>query len=358
MEPKAARAGQVPYGYRRDERLQFLVPEPTEVPVVRIIFERYANRFEGSQSIARWLTEHGYRTRRGGPFNAKTVLTILRNRVYIGEIFFRGTYYSGPHEPLIDLSLFDRAQQILAERGDDITQRRSNQSDYLLTGLLRCTRCGRRHIGATARGRRRAYSYYVCFSRHRYGRQTCDAERIPAPALEAAVLDQLSGLLRQTGLVHDAIREAAADLDADRPRWEEERRQLDAEIARADAALDRYFRAFEDGTMPEKLCGERIDTLSRQRSGLKARREELTDDEAEATGALSTDDDIDKLQAEVEQTIRDGDPPMRKALMRALVGEIRVDRRDRILPTYLLPAGVAPPAGSVPPGGIEPPLPA
>jgi hypothetical protein len=29
--------------------------------------------------------------------------------------------------------------------------------------------------------------------------------------------------------------------------------------------------------MPEKLCGERIDAFSRQLTGLKARREELTD---------------------------------------------------------------------------------
>lgn len=363
MERKAARgewaAGQVPYGYTKHPRLHFLVPDPAEVPVVRIIFERYADRMEGAQTIARWLAERGYRTRRGVPFNPKAVLTILRNRVYVGEIFFRGTYYPGPHEPLIDLSLFDRAQQILAERGDDLSLRRSNTSDYLLTGLLRCTKCGRRHVGAAAaRGRARTYNYYVCFSRHRYGTQTCDAERIPAPALEAAVLDQLTGLLQQTDLIRDAIHAAAADLDADRPRWEQERQALNAEIARTDAALERYFRAFEEGTMPEKLCGERIDALSRQLSGLRSRREELTDDRQDADTVL-TDDDIAALQAEVAQTIRDGDAATRKALLQALVGEIRVEGRDHIRPSYCLPAvRVAPPGGSVPPGGIEPPLPA
>lgn len=361
MERKAARgewaAGQVPYGYRRDQRHQFLVPDPAEVPVVRIIFERYADRMEGAQTIARWLAERGYRTRRGVPFNPKAVLTILRNRVYVGEIFFRGTHYAGPHEPLIDLSLFDRAQQILAERGDDLSLRRSNTSDYLLTGLLRCTKCGRRHVGAAARGRARTYNYYVCFSRHRYGTQTCDAERIPAPALEAAVLDQLTGLLQQTDLIRDAIHQAAADLDADRPHWEQERQALDAEIARTDAALERYFHAFENGTMPEQLCGQRIDTLSRQLSGLKARREELTDDRQDADTVL-TDHDIAALQAEVAQTIRDGDAPTRKALLQALVGEIRVEGRDQIRPSYCLPAvRVAPPGGSVPLRGFEPRFP-
>jgi len=40
--------------------------------------------------------------------------------------------YQGPHEPLIDLELFDRAQQILAERSDDNSQRTA----------MRTGRCG------------------------------------------------------------------------------------------------------------------------------------------------------------------------------------------------------------------------
>jgi hypothetical protein len=110
--------------------------------------------------------------------------------------------------------------------------------------------------------------------------------------------------------------------------------------------------------MPEQQCGQRIDALSRQLTGLKARREEVTADEADAEATVLTDDDIADFQNEMVQTIRDGDPPAQKALLHALVGEIRVAGRDRILPTYLLPAGVRIPAGSVPPGGIEPPLPA
>jgi hypothetical protein len=50
------------------------------------------------------------------------------------------------------LAHFDRAQQILTERREDPSLRRSNQSDYLLTGLLRCERCGKRHVGASAKG--------------------------------------------------------------------------------------------------------------------------------------------------------------------------------------------------------------
>jgi hypothetical protein len=86
------------------------------------------------------------------PFNAPAVLTILRNRPYLGEIYVRGRHYPAPHQPLIDLALPQRAQEILAERGEDCSLRRSNQSDYLLTGLVECARCGKRYIGAAAHG--------------------------------------------------------------------------------------------------------------------------------------------------------------------------------------------------------------
>jgi hypothetical protein len=72
------------------------------------------------------------------------VLTILRNRAYLGEIYFRGRHYPAPHPPLVDQQAFARVGQLLEERGEDVSLRRSNQSDYLLTGLITCARCGKR----------------------------------------------------------------------------------------------------------------------------------------------------------------------------------------------------------------------
>jgi hypothetical protein len=50
--------------------------------------------------------------------------------------------------------------------------------------------------------------------------------------------------------------------------------------------------------------------------------------------------------------IADGDPPARKALLQALVQEIRVVSRAEIYPFFNLPV-VRPPYGSVPPTRIE-----
>ena len=51
--------------------------------------------------------ERGAHARRK-PFNVKAVLSILANRAYVGEIFFRGTHHPAPHEPLVDRELSAR----------------------------------------------------------------------------------------------------------------------------------------------------------------------------------------------------------------------------------------------------------
>jgi site-specific DNA recombinase len=129
MERKAARGewtgGSVPFGYRLDAQRRFLLPDTHEAPVVQQIFRRYGERLHGSAAIARWLTERGYRTKHGKPFNAPAVLTILRNRAYLGEIYFRGRHYPAPHPPLVDQQAFARVGQLLEERGEDVSLRRS-----------------------------------------------------------------------------------------------------------------------------------------------------------------------------------------------------------------------------------------
>jgi site-specific DNA recombinase len=354
MERKAARGewiGQLPFGYRRDVTTGRLVPDAAEAPVVAEIFRRYTERLEGTATLARWLSARGYQTKRRVPFNQHAVLTILRNRSYLGETTFRGQRHANAHEPLIDQPLFERAQQILQERSEDPSLRRSNQSGYLLTGLIRCARCGKRYLGAAAHGNGGRYPYYVCFTRHRYGPRHCDADRLPAERLDELILDRLEALLAQEQIVRDAIQDAFTELDHERPQREAELERIDAEIRKTHATLARYFHAFETGTMPEDACGQRIDQLTRRLTGLDARRQELAIDEAESPEPL-TDDDLHALQVHVSEVIESGDPPARKALLQALIHEIRVVSREEIYPVFNLPA-VRPPCGPVPLPGFE-----
>jgi Recombinase zinc beta ribbon domain len=69
---------------------------------------------------------------------------------------------------LIDEFTFAKAQAILAERGEH-AKRRGNASDFILSGLLRCGKCGKAYIGMSANGNGGRYHYYACSGRQEYG---------------------------------------------------------------------------------------------------------------------------------------------------------------------------------------------
>src|SRR4029077_18786190 len=102
----------------------------------------------------------------------------------------RECFHPAPHEPLVDLKTFDAAQQILIARGENYSRRATNGSDYLLAGLITCTRCGARFVGGAANGNKDRYRYYTCFTRHRYGTSECAADRLPAEELDRIMLDR------------------------------------------------------------------------------------------------------------------------------------------------------------------------
>jgi site-specific DNA recombinase len=342
MERKAARgewtAGKIPYGYRFDEDRRFLTPHPAEAPIIRLIFERYAQQREGSAALAHWLSNCGYRTRQDKPFSFKSVLGILRNRVYLGEIFFRDTYHPALHYPLVEPLLFQQVQTILNERREDRSRRRPDQSDYLLTGRIRCAHCGQRYLGAAAHGNGGRYSYYVCFSRQRYGRKSCQGDRLPAKQLEDAILDQLVALLCRTNFVQDSVAETFADYSTQHLDHQTEIESIETEIKSLNATLERYVSAFETDSLPEIAYGERIAVLNREMTTLRARHHELVlDQQDDADFQPPTEDDLRALLAHVGRVICYGSPSARKALLQDLVSEVRIFSRAEIYPIFSLP---------------------
>jgi hypothetical protein len=61
----------------------------------------------------------------------------------------------------------------------------------------------------------------------------------------------LLAVLEREPWVREAISAAFAELDAEQPKRTAELERIEAEARRTGESLDRYFRGFEEGTMPE-----------------------------------------------------------------------------------------------------------
>jgi site-specific DNA recombinase len=140
-------SGSVPFGYGYDAEAKEQRPREPEASVVREIFTRYANG-EGIRPIARDLERRGVRGMRGATRWAPTIGYVLDNMTYVGVRLWQDEEIPGTWEPIIDRGLWDRVQA-LRQATVDRPAFRTGTPRALLSGLLRCGRCGEPmwHVG-------------------------------------------------------------------------------------------------------------------------------------------------------------------------------------------------------------------
>lgn len=177
--------GIVPYGYRlenrgrtnkRNKEVCDLAIDPDEAEVVKVIFQKYVCEGYGSQRICRYLAEQGFRNRKGGNIPTTSINRIIKNPLYIG-ILCNGESRSEEvltDLQIIDIELFERAQNIVQNRAKPRTHREvplNTKGQSLLVGNVYCGHCGRRLTLATS-GRKynkkdgtvvtKSYARYQC----------------------------------------------------------------------------------------------------------------------------------------------------------------------------------------------------
>lgn len=163
-----------PFGYRSQDGS--LVIEPTEAAAVRELFSRFAGG-ETYFSLARWLNDCGYRTRRGNAMQNRSVRYMLTNPTYVGLNAWtsnrtqrRNTEYlmadntiilPGDHEPLIDRETWDRVQTRIADLREQFAHgaQPALHADWI-SGLVRCCVCGR--VMVRNRMKKQGAFYWVC----------------------------------------------------------------------------------------------------------------------------------------------------------------------------------------------------
>jgi hypothetical protein len=136
---------------------------------------------ESITSLAGWLNTEGITTVRGGEWRSPTVRGLLRSerlaglRVHRGEIIGPAVW-----EPIITPAKRDR---VLARMDAAAQTARRTPRRYLLSGLLRCHRCGNKLYSSARQDRRR----YVCQSGPDHG--GCGGTMIVAPGVEELITD-------------------------------------------------------------------------------------------------------------------------------------------------------------------------
>ena len=166
--------GKIPYGYKKSD-LGDLIIDPKEAEIVLRVFDLYTNSDNafGLRKISRYLNDEGIRTRNNNLWNTVSLLSILRNTIYIGNYYRYGVQISNNHQSIVERVKFNLAQEILKQR----TPKRNKTSItnvFKLSKILICNKCNKNLNGLTRKQswinnsgerKRKIYRYYICPSR-------------------------------------------------------------------------------------------------------------------------------------------------------------------------------------------------
>lgn len=109
------------------------------------IVEYMANQFDQGKdftAIARNLNNMGYRTKRGGLFEKRSVERVLTNPFYYGQVNWNETSFMGTHEVRMTKERYDKRMELITSRHTPARRRNVSTCTHWLSGLLKCGYCG------------------------------------------------------------------------------------------------------------------------------------------------------------------------------------------------------------------------
>ncbi len=112
-----------------------LVPDESEVPNLRRIFELYLE-LESVQKLRYKLIELGIQTKTGLCFTTGNLYELLKRKVYIGKVVHKNVAYDGIHEPILELDIFNKVQELLKENNKSNKQKVGAKELSLLSGKI------------------------------------------------------------------------------------------------------------------------------------------------------------------------------------------------------------------------------
>lgn len=328
--------GRVGYGLRvRSDGV--VEADPNTIGVVRRIFNEYATSGQGVFTIAQGLTRDGIPNPSGREWSRSNISQILSNRMFIGEIRHQGQWLPGAHEPIISVDLFERVADLAGHRAQPSVAA-SRRGDFLLTGVLRCGRCGGSYTGVSAWGKGgNKFGYYVCRNGRARGKAACAAPSVPSQDLETLIIRALATAYADSALFDAAVQ---SYLDAHVASVAPAQQELDAvraELARKRQIVRRYRDDYEAGDLDARQYRARSMELDAECSALDSRLatlEALVMDPV--LPVVPTAEELSEMRQSLAEGLQNGSLAHRKALVSAVVESVTIWDLDDIKPVLRL----------------------
>ena len=341
-------ASRTPYGYNRvmvqdgAKKRPTLEPDPDASRVIKRIFDM-AESGTGMLKIAQALNDEGIASPAGKLWSKNGIHFILRNEVYTGALVW-GTNGKGKDEPvrvekafpsIVSKTRFRLVNRLMRSRAPKVAHPRRVGSTYLLSGLVKCKACNRALSGQDAKSGQ--FSYYVCQSIMKHGKDACETPRLNARRFEELVV----GKIRSNVLTDSNIRALVKVVDEQMDGVVAEQRKrletIEEELEDVKRILGRIWHFIETADNVEMT--DASDRIREHRD----RQERLEDLAAEARAILAQRrevlDDVEPIAAyaqEMSDFLKESELTGRRAFIETFVKEIVVMPGDALV-RYTIP---------------------
>ncbi|MFQ4181535.1 resolvase [Clostridioides difficile] len=270
-----------------------LVINEKEAMTVRRIFELYSEG-HGYKATVNRVNKEGHKSKRGNAFSTASIKEILKNPVYIGKIRYNvkqdwnekrrkninpnPILVDGEHKAIIDDETWEKVQIILKDRSK--THNRVYDSEFPLSGLLKCPACGAsmtisRSYHKRKDGTKKVAEYYACSNWKNKGTAVCNSNSIRAEVADEVVINKLIEMVNNKLLLKKVINNINKNKSSKLKPKLDEMNVVNKEIDRLSSKKNSSIELFEDGILTKSELAERIKKLNEEIDTLKFRLDEL-----------------------------------------------------------------------------------
>lgn len=317
--------GNPPIGYKlkNDRYIQ-----TDEARIVRLVFELYLKGYFLT-TILKDLKNRAFKTKKIGEFTRYSLIRMLKNPTYAGQVWIKGKYEKGAIEAIVSADEFKKVQEIRKEKQKFPSKR---VEKYLLSGILRCGYCGAGMVSAASQiGPARDYKrYYKCSSKSKYYADVCPSKMVKAEIVEGKVIKRIMNIIKKNkSLIMEELYRKTKEVNKNKERLMQKMRCVGREISDAESRITKEFSLYEDNIIDKDILKERI-------AALKEIKDARLKEKSEIEKKMNSSQSIEEQKQILETTLDNfsvlwdvADLPEKRKLLLSIVSKVIV-YKDKI----------------------------
>ncbi|MEK3719270.1 recombinase family protein [Paenibacillus sp. FSL H8-0034] len=352
---KGEHNGKLPLGYRvvpdpsnLSKRSKAVAIVPDETIIVRKIFELYAAG-RGLKSIANELNHSGYKTKTGNTFSTTAIKEILNNPFYNGKVRYnryenwsnkrrRGKsaepiIADGKHEAIIHDALWEKVQSLLQKKS--FTPSRIFNGEFLLSGLIRCPKCGSAMVASRTRSKTKTgeivhHLYYSCGAFRSKGSSVCSANSIRKQDAEDEVMNRLAQVLFKDRILKAIVDKINHRLTTRTVPLQAELEHIRSQLEQAESRKRKYLDLFEHGNVDKSFFTGRMQEIQADLIKFRAEKSRLELELTEDNTSPVVFEQVRELIHGFHQVLTAAPFEQRKTMLHLFIKRITLDTSKKI----------------------------